>query len=284
MLRTVINWTLHNYCKANCYYCPSTQWGGEEPRNIEYYLNFAEQANKHFDQLGRIIDWTFNGGEPLDMFDLPQLLKLCKRDNNILELTTNGGRMWIDWWAIEPHVDKLNLTYHYWQNSSLIKYIIELYLGKNKQINITIPIRHTDFDTDYNMALELANTYSVPVTKLLLIENMDWIKGYYPYTKEQIELINGPNTGEQTKMLIEETFQERHERLLKESPSFTGKRCNTGIEKINISAQGFASGSNCTNSPMGNIWEPQFEFFTEPQVCKMMVCMDHQDQKIMKFD
>lgn len=275
---------LNNYCKANCWYCPSSFWGGEEPRNIELYLNFAQRANEFFDKINRSIDWTFNGGEPLDMFDLPQLLKLCKRENNLIELTTNGGRLWLDWWAIEPHVDVLNLTYHYWQNPNLVKYIVELYLEKNKTINLTIPIRPNEFSEDYDKATELQSIYKIPIIKILLIENMDWMKGYYSYTPEQIELINGPGSSTQTKMLVNETLQEQHERLLKNSPSYTGKRCNVGIEKINISAQGFASGSNCTNSPMGNIWEEDFKFFTEPQVCKMMACMDPQDQKIMKFD
>lgn len=284
MLKTQINWTLNNYCQANCWYCPSTQWGGEEPRNIELYLDFAQRANEHFDSLGRSIDWKFNGGEPLDMFDLPQLLKLCKRDNNIIELTTNGGRMWLDWWAIEPHVDVLNLSYHYWQNPSLIKYIIELYIEKKKQINVTVPIRHTEFDEDYNKAITIQNIYNIPVSKLLLIENMDWMTGYYSYTPEQIDLINGPGSSQNRKMLVDETFQQHHERLLLISPSFTGKKCNVGIEKINISAQGYASGANCTNTPLGNIWEADFQFIKEPQICKMKACMDSEDQKIMKFD
>lgn len=284
MFRTQINWTLNNYCQANCWYCPSTQWGGEQPRNIEYYLNFAERANQHFDQLGRIIDWIFNGGEPLDMFDFPQLLKLCKRDNNKIELTTNGGRMWLDWWAIEPYVDNLNLSWHYWQNPNLIKYIVELYVEKKKQIVVTVPIRHTDFDEDYTKAEHIRNTYNIPVNKLLLIENMDWIKGYYPYTAEQIELINGPGSSVQKKMLVDETFQERHERMLSISPSFTGKKCNAGIEILNIGAQGFTSGASCTNTHLGNIWDSDFQFISEPQVCKMMACMNPEDQKITKFD
>jgi hypothetical protein len=283
MLKTFINWTLNNYCKANCYYCPSTVWGGEEPRNIEHYLNFVEKANRHFDQLGRTIDWKFDGGEPLDMFDLPQLLKLCKRDNNIIELTTNGGRMWIDWWALEPNVDVLNLSYHYWQNPSLIKYVVELFVQKNKKITVIVPMRHTHFEEDYTKAMELQHTYNIAVNKILLIQNLDWIKGYYPYTEEQIILINGKGSEKQTKMLVEETFQEMHERMLSISPSYTGIKCNDGIEKLNISAAGFVGGASCGNTSLGNIWDEHFSFISEPQVCKMKACINTEDQKITKF-
>ena len=45
---------------------------------------------------------------------------------------TNGGTLWMDWWAIEPYVDQVVLTFHYWQNPALMKYIIDVFKEKGE--------------------------------------------------------------------------------------------------------------------------------------------------------
>lgn len=281
MLITSIYWTITNSCKSACTYCPSRIWGGPDPRHIEQYLNFANYAIKHFDTLGRIVNWTFNGGEPLDIFDFPQLLKCCKRSENKIELHSNGGHLWLDWWAIEPYVDILNLTCHKWQNISLVNYVIDLFLKKQKQINVIVPITHNNFDSDYNTAIQLEDKFSISVNKQLLIQNMDPILGYYPYTDEQFSKINGIIP--QKNMLGEKTFLEHQESLIKVSPSFSGMRCNEALEKLSISAEGYISGASCGNTHMGNIFEENFMLVEEPQYCKMQYCFNPEDQKILKF-
>jgi len=283
MLITHITWTLHNYCKAGCSYCPSSQWGGDEPRPIEQYLNFANYAIEHFDKMKRTINWSFNGGEPLDLFDLPQLLKFCKKDDNLIELTTNGGRLWLDWWALESHIDILNLTYHYWQQPNLIKFIIDTFSKKQKTVNVTIPIRYNFFDEDFSRALQLEKEYNIKTIKQLLIQNMDWMLGYYPYTESQLEAINGIGSQSKKNMLGDQTFEEYQEHLIKISPSFAGQKCNDGIEKLNISSAGFVGGASCGNTYLGNIWDSNFKLISEPQICNMRVCSNLEDQKITKF-
>ena len=130
-MRTKIYWSLHNHCTAQCTYCPSSLWGGVEPRHISDYLHITQKLISHYLSLGRKIDWEFTGGEPLDMFDFPMILKLCKENGGNIKLNSNGGKMWLDWWAIEPHVDELNLTYHYWQKAPLIKFILDAFQNKN---------------------------------------------------------------------------------------------------------------------------------------------------------
>ena len=124
-LITHIHWDLNDFCKSECSYCPTRLRGGAEPPETKDYVRVANLLIDAYKNMGREITWSFDGGEPLDMNDIVVLLKLCRTNGKYMELTTNGGKLWMDWWAIEPYVDKLNLTYHYWQNPSLINYIIE---------------------------------------------------------------------------------------------------------------------------------------------------------------
>jgi len=168
MLKTKIIWTIYSYCKSRCSYCPSQNWNANKPDDVEKYLQFVKYTNTHYGKMGRSIDWYFDGGEPLDFIEFSKILKECKTENNNIEVNTNGGSLWMDWWTLEPYVDKLNLSYHYWQNPSLINYIIEMFLEKKKSIKLIVPIRADYFQNDYNRALDLENRYKIVVSKQYL--------------------------------------------------------------------------------------------------------------------
>ena len=298
-MKTKIFWSLNNYCKAKCTYCPATLWGGEEPRHISEYIDLTQRIIDHYALLGREIEWTFDGGEPLDMFDFPMLLKMCKEANGTITLNSNGGRLWMDWWAIEPHVDLLNLTYHYWQNPKLIEFIISTFKNKNKSINVTVPIRPDFFDQDLSRAISMEEKFGIWVHKSALYNHCDTTAGLFPYTKEQLEamsksdLIPDPPPSDpspSTMTLIEQqeyfentTFHERYNNSITQNPVFTNWMCNAGIETLSISHLGWASGSNCNNIPLGNVWNSNFQLPSTPQRCGMLACISHSDQQITKF-
>lgn len=283
-LYTQINWSLNNFCKAACSYCPSHLWGGSEPRHISEYLIKAKMFIDHYKSLGRIINWSFNGGESLEMFDFPELLKLCKTSGGTIELTTNGGRLWMDWWAIEPYIDNLHLSYHYWQNINLIRYIVQLFRKNNKQFEIIVPIRPDHFDEDFNRALDIEREFNIVVSKSVLYVNADPVGGMLPYTNEQLRLIRGEELIEEKIYFQETTFRERQENKVNSNPSYTGKLCNVGIEVLNINGEGWASGSSCSTLHLGNIWKSNFQLPAGPSKCKMIACINHSDQQITKFD
>ena len=58
-MRTKINWSLNNFCTAQCTYCPSRYWGGDTPREIVEYLNITDKIISHYRSMDREIDWTF---------------------------------------------------------------------------------------------------------------------------------------------------------------------------------------------------------------------------------
>ena len=305
-MRTEILWNLHDHCKSQCTYCPTRFWGGETPHHISEYLEITQKIIDHYASLGRKIDWTFNGGEPLDMFDFPMLLKLCKENDGLITLNSNGGRMWLDWWAIEPHIDNLNLTYHYWQKPALIKFILDTFKNKNKKLNINVPIRPNYFEEDINRALEVESNHDIVVGKSVLYNEADQSAGMFPYTPKQLAIISGVEFVESAviteiekkeemkkielvPLVIEKkhfettTFKERVEEKMAANLGYTGMLCNSGIEYLSISHGGWATGSNCNNRPLGNIWDTNFLLPNDPHTCTMMHCISSRDQQITKF-
>lgn len=282
-MRTKIFWEISNYCTAQCSYCPSKYWEGEQPKSITDYLRVTQRIIDHYQLLGRTIDWTFSGGEPLEMFDFPSLLKLCKEHNGTIDLTTNGGKLWLDWWAVEPNIDSLHLTYHYWQNPNLIKFIVQTFTAKNKPFDVMVPIRVNEFDEDMTRATEIEQATGIQVTRRPLYVTFDTNMGLVNYTVPQLTQLFGEDWVRQNvtdKPAL--TFGERHIKLVQESPVFTGRLCNVGIEKLNISATGSVSGSNCNTAHLGSIWGAM-ELPNGPQPCKMQACTSFDDQQITKF-
>lgn len=283
-MRTKIHWELNNYCTGGCTYCPSKYWGGEQPESITKFVAITTRIIDHYMSMGRNIDWTFTGGEPLEFFDLPEVMKLCKENGGTIELFTNGGKLWLDWWAIEPHVDSLHLTYHYWQNPNLIKFILQAFKKSNKPVNLMVPIRHDFFDEDIARAEEIEQVSEYSVSRMPLYKFADHSAGLMDYTETQLERLFGVEWVDQNiRHKQPQTLEERTIEIISSNPSYTGKLCNVGIEKLNITSGGWVSGSNCNNTHLGNIWDGTFILPSEPQPCKMQACTDWNDQQITKF-
>jgi len=282
-LKTQINWMLNDYCTSECSYCPIRFRGGELPRGILEYTEATRKIIDHYDSLGRKIDWIFSGGEPLDMFDFPMMLKLCKERGGNIDLTTNGGKLWLDWWAIEPHIDNLHLSYHYWQNPKLIHFIIQAFQKAGKRIDITVPMRPDHFEEDLKRATDIESEFNIVVSKSILYKEADQNFGMYLYEDHQLRIIRGEELVQEHKHQHEITFAERFEEKVNSNPSYTGQLCNLGIEKLTISHTGWVRGSNCNTTQFGNLWDGSFALPTGPQPCVMVACIDGSDQQITKF-
>lgn len=284
-LKTKVSWSLNNYCKSECSYCPVSLRGGEEPRDIEEYKRIAQLLIDGYGKMGRTIEWTFNGGEPLDNDYFPSLLKLCRENGNWLTLHTNGGKLWMDWWAIEPYVDHLCLTYHYWQQPALINYIIDTFQKNNKGLGVIVPMRPDHFDKDLNRALEIEKTKGIVVSKATLNIDADPMAGSFNYTPKQLAIMQGRDP----ELVIEhevthKSWNDRYQDTYNSNPSFTGQMCNAGIESLVIGHLGWVSGSNCNNISLGNIWNSGWTPPSQPQKCGMISCISISDQQITKFN
>jgi len=299
---TRITWCLNDYCSYQCDYCPTAFRGGGEPPETREYIRVASIINENYKALNRTIEWTIDGGEPLDMNDIVTVLRTCKSLDNTVTLHTNGGKLWMDWWAIEPYVDSLHLTYHYWQNVKLVNYIIEIFQKKSKHFTVKVPMRPSHFDIDLDRALDIERRYNLIVEKQALYKHASKDAGMWDYTKEQAAIMSGlkiesievkeisdPEINNATlvkeqKYFEETTWFERYEDKMNTNPVYTGKLCNMGIESLYIGHLGWVSGAVCNNRPLGNIWHEGWTPPNSPHRCGMRVCSDPNDQKITKFD
>ena len=284
-MRTKVFWEMTNHCTAGCSYCPAKFWGGEKPRTYGDYYTAGKTIIDHYASLGRYIDWTFTGGELLEIIDFPLILKLCKENNGTTEITTNGGTQWLDWWVIEPYVDDLHLTYHYWQNPNLIKFILQTFSKKNKSCRVTIPIRHNGFEEDLSRADTIEQEHGLTVTRSILYQEADSSIGMLGYSESQLERLFGVEWVDlNVRKKIKLTHKEEFQQLLNINPSYTGKLCNVGIEFLRINNAGWVSGSFCNTAHLGNLWNGTLQLPNGPQPCKMLSCINLEDQKITKFN
>ena len=278
-----IYWEATNYCKGECSYCPSKYWGKPISRNITEYVIAAQKIIDHYTQLDIDINWNFNGGEPLDFFDFPELLKLCKQKNAQISLESSGGKMWLNWWAVEPYIDNLKLNIHYWQNTNLIKFILQVFEQKNKIVSLHAPIRHDHFKTDLQRIYEIEKELNVKIKKFPLYINNEYIAGLYPYSETQLKIFfDDEYLGSTINFEKNMTFAEKYQFSIDSSPSYTGLHCNVGLENLYIDSEGWMNGSHCGNTTFGNIFE-NHHLPQKSQVCKMISCISDRDQKITKF-
>jgi MoaA/NifB/PqqE/SkfB family radical SAM enzyme len=292
---TAVTWVLNDFCRAQCTYCPNSSRGGGQPPDIKEYLRIAELIiDSYVKKQGRKLQWIFNGGEPLDMDEIVMFLKFCRSHSQSITLHTNGGKLWVDWWALEPYVDNLNLTFHHWQNSSLARYIIQLYRSKNKPISVTAPVRYSHVKEDLEKIEALEKDTEFKILKTLLYVHGDPTAGLMPYSLDDLEKIDISNgivkekkeqsaSVEQKIYFENTTWDERYQDKIKSNPSYSGKLCNAGIEQLHIGPQGWVSGSSCGNSSLGNIWKEGWMPLVAPQICTMQACVHPEDQKITKF-
>lgn len=284
MLITKVYWDLNNYCSKTCSYCPTKLRGGDKPRSIEEYLRVASLIVENYKSLSRVCSWYLDGGEPLDLAYNVSLFRYLKDNGVKMELSSNGGSIWFDWWAIEPYIDHLNLSYHYWQNPALVNYVINLFKEKSKTINIIVPIRPDYFNEDLERSLDIENRFGLTVSKQVLYEMARSDMNIFPYTDEQLEIITGNTYLVDTRNLSETLdWHERQSLMVKSNPSFTGMKCNAGIEYLYITVDGWAKGSLCNGKPLGNIWDNDWRPPKEPIICPYKSCIHHEDQKILKF-
>ena len=283
MYTTKIYWEIHDHCQSKCSYCPKRFWGGSIPVSIAEYLRVTKLLIDHYHSLGRTIEWSFNGGEPLELHGFPMILKLCKQHNGNITVNSSGGKLWLDWWAIEPNIDNVILTYHYWQRSNLIEFILDIFQKKGKSFNLLVPIRPDYFSEDIERFQRMKDRYGEKVNHNILYREASNISGIFPYSNDQLADLGRQDLIVQKDSYKKTTHLERLNISHNMNPSFTGSRCNEGIERLYIGAQGWVSGSICQNTNFGNIWNAEWVPPKEPSICNMISCIHSSDQEITKL-
>lgn len=285
-----IHWLLNGICRSGCEYCPSRLNNVDNGRSLEEYLSVIRKLQasryKHADS----IKWKLGGGEPLQFSGLDIVLNEIKKRESYVRLDTNGGETWFELMSIINKVDHIKLTQHYWQNESVLNFIIDLCKDNNVKLDVMIPLLPGKIDECKDRVLELQNNgvmahelvltndakkgndlwhgYSEPERRRLLGLPADW--------EPPVEQPRDPNAPDPN--WVDPRIIQNPEHV------YTGKQCFAGVDYLYIGAKGFASASNCGGRDVGNVfsegWQPPETSFA----CPMLQCSDERDRTIIRVN
>jgi MoaA/NifB/PqqE/SkfB family radical SAM enzyme len=272
-----VHWKLNSYCEFDCIYCPSKYRGGELDKTLDQYLHVVDQLQttryNHCDS----INWFLGGGEPLHFPNLNLLLQKIKSKNSYVRLDTSGGDNWFSIMEILNYVDHFRITHHYWQNPTVLDYIIDMCNENQKKLNVIVPLMAGKIKESREKVAELVSL-GINANEITLSADQG---GYWQgYSKKDINLINylPEDYVEPDKEPVAPSNNYIDLSKLDGSPVHTGKPCYAGIDWINIGYKGFASASNCGGRPIGNVFDGEWQAPAEPFPCSMIQCRDRQDQ------
>jgi organic radical activating enzyme len=277
-----VRWKLNSYCEHDCEYCPNKWSGGELDKTLDQYLDIVEKLQNTRYLHGDTIKWSITGGEPLHFPNLNLLLRKMKEKNSYIRLDTSGGDSWFGIMEIINYVDYFKVTHHYWQNSSVLDYILDICKENNKKIMIMVPLIPGKIKEGREKVQELIARNIAAKEQVLTAENGDYWSGY---SSKDINLIQGFD--EDYVKPVASTVPEYvplDQPPKDNSPSYTGKQCYAGIDHILINNKGFVVGSECGGRDLGNVFDPEWQAPATSFTCPMLWCRSLLDRTRLRID
>lgn len=280
-----INWQLNRYCEHQCYYCPGKWRGGEISHPVERYLAVVEKLQSTRYLHAEQIKWTIGGGEPLHFPNLNLLLRQIKTSNSYVRLDTAGGDSWFNIMEISPYVDYFKITHHYWQNISVLDFIIDMCTEQGKKLNLIVPLEPGKILESKAKVTELSSR-GVSVSEQQLFNEDGSL--YKDYTKQDINLMYGRPADWEPEQVVHIPVANVPDvipdpnwidpRIQNGSPSYTGKLCYAGVDYIHIDSNGWAGASDCRSRALGNIFDLDWSAPSDAFECPMMYCHSKNDR------
>lgn len=272
-----IHWHLNDSCNYKCFYCLSKYSAGKNKKTIDQYLNIIEKLQSSKYKFARTIKWKLGGGEPLHFTGLNILLKKIKSKPSYVRLDTSGGETWFEMLEIKNLIDHVLLTHHYWQNISVLNYIIDFALENNKKLNIIIPLQPRKI-LECRELIEKLKTGGIEVHEQILYDEEG--KMISEYNNYDLYLITGKSDSDNKPApYVDLSIPPKDD-----TPSYTGLPCYAGMDYMFISAKGYISGSVCGGRNLGNIFDQEWSPVNEPFACVMNFCRSAADRKKIRIN
>jgi len=284
-----VHWALTGSCTMGCEYCPTRYNGVYNDRSVEDYLVVVRKLQRSRYKHAKSIKWKLGGGEPLQFAGLDLVLNEIKKMPSFVRLDTSGGQTWFELMSIINRVDHIKLTQHYWQNTSVLDFVIDLCKDNNVRLDVLVPLMpgkiieckekveglkaqgvsaHEQELTNDAKGNELWDGYSQADKNIIKGLPADYVPG----PPEPVDP-NKPDPNWVDPRIIQ-------------NPEFvyTGKQCYAGVDYLYIGAKGFASASDCGGRDIGNVfqagWEPPDVSFA----CPMLQCTSERDRTIIRVN
>ena len=276
-----VTWALNSYCTLQCDYCPPEWKSGNVDHTIDKYLSIVKKLQDTRYQHHQNIYWRITGGEPLNFPELSTLLKAIKLQPSIVEIETSGEIEWFSFTRITKLIDKVQLTYHRWQNDDVFDFVLEQCTENNISVNITVPLYPgAIYESRERIQKFKALGYTVIEQKLLSPGGQD----YKGYTQVDLNRINGmPDDWEPEPVFLDPNLPPPNyidlSVITDTSLVYTGKPCYAGVDWININHKGFVQYSHCNGRNESlNAFNPEWQPPSTHFPCNINQCRSEQDR------
>jgi MoaA/NifB/PqqE/SkfB family radical SAM enzyme len=285
-----VNWKLNSYCEFDCVYCPGQWRGGTLDKTLDQYLHIVDSLQNTRYKEAEKIKWIISGGEPLHFPNLSTILQKIKSKNSYVRLETSGGDSWFNLMEIADCVDDLVLTHHYWQNVSVLNFIIDLCKDKNIKLKIIVPLMTGKILENKELIATLKSQgLEVEEKKLSNTDYSLW----QGYTREDINLMAGRRADEDAPVVHSSgpvlepvkgpVYQDLTKPPVDNTPSYTGKMCFAGVDILYIDHNGWAKGSDCNSRSIGNVFETSWLAPDGPHACSITYCRSSKDRRTIRI-
>lgn len=275
-----IRWLITDRCNYNCEYCPSKYRSDVLKRNVEEYIDIVKKLQNSRYKYAKSIKWRIGGGEPLSFGGIVTLLREIKKQPATVRLETSGGDTWFNFVEVSDLVDSVKLTHHYWQNISVLEFLIDLCQQHNKPIDIVIPLNPGRIREDREL-VEKLNQQGIKAQEQTL-QNEDG-KPWIGYSKRDVNIIMGrPEDYEESEEPVN-NYVDLSKPPADDSPSFLGQTCYAGVDYLFINERGFVIASECGGRNSGNIFNEGWEPPDNPFKCPMYYCRSTEDRRLIRM-
>ena len=280
MIIPKIIWQISGGCTHQCWYCLTKYRNNPDYRPLDDYLYVIDKLQNHGERANfSKMYWKFNGGEPLQFPNFNIILKEVKKKDSIVSVETSGEETWFNLLEVVDYLNNVELTHHYWQNESVLNYIIDLTKERGIKLKIKIPmlpgkifecIAKSDGLRDQGIAVDeilLIKDDGQPLDEYSLVDYNrfyrrpdDWTPPPPPSPRAWVD-----------------------PRIDDGAPSYTGKPCYAGVDYLYISSKGFTTSSDCNGRMVGNVFDPGWLPPDDAFPCPMLFCRSNTDYQNIRI-
>jgi hypothetical protein len=279
-------WALNSYCTLQCEYCRPEWRSGKLDHTIDEYLAIVKKLQRTRYQHHSHIHWRLTGGEPLNFPELSTLLKKIKEKPATVELETSGEIEWFSFTRISRLVDRVHLTYHWWQNEDVSGFIFEQCQENNVPVTITVPLAPGEIH-ESRARVEHFQSLGYECKEQTLTEADGRL--YRGYSQvDQNRIFGRPDDWKPTPIKIDPNLPAPGYVDLRIVTNvkyvYTGKPCYAGVDWIYINHKGFVSYSQCGGRDESlNVFNPEWEAPGDHFPCTVNQCRSVQDRSKIRI-
>lgn len=278
-----VYWHLTDQCEIGCSFCPTKYHAGTNKKTTDQYLAVIEKLQDSRYKNAESIRWVIDGGEPLNFPGLNLLLRKIKEKPSYLKLNTSGLNSWFNLIETMEYVDHYKLTHHYWQNESVLNFIVDFCKDNNKKLNIVVPLNPGRIFEDRDKVQSLVDQ-GLDAQERILYDDGRGGQFWTGYSSVDINrILRRPDDYvDPPPPPPKPVYVDWSRPPIDDSPSYTGLGCYAGVDDIYISHKGYAAGSDCGGRDIGNVFGENWTAPDGPFACSMNYCRSSNDRKRLR--